>query len=139
MVINVPVTRRMQSIEFTAPKRKRNAELTRRAILDSALLEFSELGYGDARVDSIAARSNTSKPMIYSYFGDKEGLYAAALREAYVQIRSGESELELESFSRLMPLGGWFISPLNISGPSLVYLHAEHGEPSQGNYHRQHQ
>ncbi|WP_434359974.1 TetR family transcriptional regulator [Parasalinivibrio latis] len=108
------------------PKRKRNAELTRRAILDSALLEFSELGYGDARVDSIAARSNTSKPMIYSYFGDKEGLYAAALREAYVQIRSGESELELESFSPVDAIRRlvhftlehfwakpWFISMLN--------------------------
>jgi AcrR family transcriptional regulator len=37
-----------------------------------------------------------SKPLIYSYFGDKDALYAAALREAYVQIRVGERALDLE-------------------------------------------
>ncbi|NND89820.1 MAG: TetR/AcrR family transcriptional regulator [Granulosicoccus sp.] len=35
--------------------------------------------------------------MIYSYYGDKDDLYAAALREAYIQIRAGESELQLEN------------------------------------------
>jgi AcrR family transcriptional regulator len=53
-------------------------------------------GHGGARIDAIAERSGVSKPMIYSYFGDKDDLFAAALREAYVQIREGERQLKLD-------------------------------------------
>lgn len=77
--------------------RKRNPEVTRAAILQAALEEFSSVGLSGARVDRIAKRAGVSKPMIYDYFGDKDALYAAALREAYVQIRSGEMELELDT------------------------------------------
>jgi AcrR family transcriptional regulator len=78
------------------PPPKRDAERSRRAILDAALIEFSEQGHAGARIDAIAARAGLSKPLIYSYFGDKDALYAAALREAYVQIRAGERALELD-------------------------------------------
>lgn len=54
------------------------------------------MGHSGARVDRIAARAGISKPMIYDYFGDKDAIYAAALREAYVQIRRGESQLALD-------------------------------------------
>ncbi len=105
---------------------RRDAELSRRMILDAALVEFSEKGFSGARIDTIAAAAGVSKPMIYSYYGDKDDLYAAALREAYIQIRAGEQELDLEhktpeeairalvSFTlnhfRSKP---WFISMLN--------------------------
>lgn len=79
--------------------RKRNPEVTRAAILHAALEEFSEVGHSGARVDRIAARAGVSKPMIYDYFGDKDAVYAAALREAYVQIRQGEMTLELDTLS----------------------------------------
>lgn len=81
-----------------SPKRKvgpRDAERTRRAILDAALREFSDKGFAAARMDAVAEAAGISKPMIYSYFGDKDTLYAAALREAYVQIREGEKDLQL--------------------------------------------
>ena len=81
--------------EPAAPPR-RDAERSKRAILDAALVEFSEQGHAGARIDAIAARAGVSKPLIYSYFGDKDALYAAALREAYVQIRAGERVLNLE-------------------------------------------
>ena len=55
--------------------------------------------YDGARIDRIAAASGMSKPMIYSYFGDKDDLYAAALREAYVQIREGERTLNLSNLA----------------------------------------
>ncbi|WP_193141357.1 MULTISPECIES: TetR/AcrR family transcriptional regulator [unclassified Meridianimarinicoccus] len=77
--------------------RKRNPELTRAAILHAALEEFSEVGHSGARVDRIAERAGVSKPMIYDYFGDKNAVYAAALREAYIQIRQGEMTLELDT------------------------------------------
>ncbi|NIA72262.1 TetR/AcrR family transcriptional regulator [Pelagibius litoralis] len=108
------------------PLRKRDAERSKRAILEAALVEFSEHGHAGARIDSIAERSGISKPMIYSYFGDKDDLYAAALREAYVQIREGERDLDLDNLApedairalvsftlghfRSKP---WFISMLN--------------------------
>lgn len=76
---------------------KRDAERSRRLILNAALVEFSEKGFAGARVDSIAAQAGVSKPMIYSYYGNKDDLYAAALREAYVQIRAGERKLQLEN------------------------------------------
>lgn len=71
----------------------------RRSILDAARLEFVENGLSGARVDEIAARTATSKRMIYYYFGDKEGLYRAVLEEMYERIRSFERGLDLASLA----------------------------------------
>ena len=65
-------------------------------ILAVAMAEFSANGLSGARMDEIAAKTNTSKRMIYYYFGDKEGLYGRVLEEAYRQVRAGEQELELD-------------------------------------------
>lgn len=105
---------------------KRNAERSKRSILDAALVEFSDNGYAGARIDNIAKNAGVSKPMIYSYYGDKDTLYAAALREAYVQIRAGERELNLENKEPVEAIRAlvsftldhflckpWFISMLN--------------------------
>lgn len=75
----------------------RDAEASRKAILHAALDEFSTAGYDGARMDRIAAKAGVSKPLLYDYFGDKEELYAVALREAYVQIREGEMALQLDA------------------------------------------
>lgn len=61
-----------------------------------ATREFAQKGYGGARVDSIAARTRSSKRMIYYYFGGKEGLYLAVLEAAYAGIRRAEATLDLE-------------------------------------------
>lgn len=79
------------------PRRKRNSARTRDDILQAALEEFSEMGHSGARVDRIAERAGVSKPMIYDYFGDKDAVYAAALREAYVQIRRNEASLDYDA------------------------------------------
>jgi AcrR family transcriptional regulator len=68
----------------------------RKNILAVAMAEFAANGLSGARIDEIAAKTNTSKRMIYYYFGDKEGLYGRVLEEAYRQVRAGEMELELE-------------------------------------------
>lgn len=60
-----------------------------------ALKIFAERGYSGARVDEIAARTETSKRMIYYYFGDKGGLYRAVLEYAYEQMRRAEDKLDL--------------------------------------------
>lgn len=80
-----------------ASRRRRDPVATQSAILQAALEEFSEMGHSGARVDRVAARAGVSKPMLYDYFGDKDALYAAALRESYVQIRQGEGSLNLDA------------------------------------------
>ena len=74
---------------------RRDAAASKRRILQAALREFSDKGRDGARIEAIAHRAKVSKPMLYSYFGDKGSLYEAALREAYVQIRQGERDLQI--------------------------------------------
>ena len=71
-------------------------ERTRHAILDAARNEFAEHGLAGARVEAIAARTDTVKRMIYYYFGSKEGLYRAVLEHAYAEIRGAEQRLDLD-------------------------------------------
>ncbi|MFN4117826.1 TetR/AcrR family transcriptional regulator [Acidovorax sp.] len=68
-------------------------------ILQVATAEFADKGLAGARIDEIAALTNTSKRMIYYYFGSKEGLYVAVLEEAYRRIRRIEAELHLEDLA----------------------------------------
>nr|WP_319483344.1 TetR/AcrR family transcriptional regulator [uncultured Cohaesibacter sp.] len=79
-----------------ASPRRREAETTRRDILDAAMEEFAAKGLSGARVDAIAARTRTTKPMIYYHFGSKEKLYAAVMEEAYGGVRSKEQGLHLD-------------------------------------------
>jgi AcrR family transcriptional regulator len=77
--------------------RRNDPQRTRQDIIDIATDEFASHGYSGARVDAIAARTNTSKRMIYYYFGGKEQLYLAVLETAYRNIREAESKLDLGS------------------------------------------
>ena len=74
----------------------RDAERTRQRILASATADFAHYGLGGARVDRIARRAGANKRMLYYYFGDKDGLFLAALEERYAHIRHAERELDLE-------------------------------------------
>jgi AcrR family transcriptional regulator len=49
-------------------------------ILDAAIDEFVEHGLAGARVDRIAERAGANKQLLYRYFGNKEGLFDAAIR-----------------------------------------------------------
>ncbi|NKX45957.1 TetR/AcrR family transcriptional regulator [Roseicyclus persicicus] len=75
---------------------KQNPEAVQADILRVALEVFARNGLSGARVEEIAARTRTSKRMIYYYFGDKEGLYLRSLEEAYRSVRAQEAALDLE-------------------------------------------
>jgi AcrR family transcriptional regulator len=77
-------------------ERTRDADRTRAEILDVATREFADHGYTGARVDEIAAKTSTTKRMLYYYFGSKEGLYLAVLERAYAGIRALEQEVDVE-------------------------------------------
>ncbi|CAG7640952.1 TetR family transcriptional regulator [Actinacidiphila bryophytorum] len=55
----------------------RDAEATRRRLLDAATREFAAYGIAGSRVDRIAAEARSNKAQIYHYFGSKDGLFDA--------------------------------------------------------------
>ena len=59
----------------------RDADATRRRLIDAAADEFSEHGIAGARVDRIAAASQSNKAQIYHYFGSKELLFDAVMND----------------------------------------------------------
>ena len=79
--------------------RQRDAERTRTEILDEATAEFADRGLAGARVDEIAARTRTTKRMLYYYFGSKQGLYLAVLERAYGGIRALEQQLSVSDLN----------------------------------------
>ena len=87
-----------------APTRTQDPEGTRQDILDVASKEFALNGLSGARIDEIAARTKSSKRMIYYYFGDKEGLYLKALENAYRMVRQGEAKLDTEGMEPMAAL-----------------------------------
>lgn len=72
--------------------RAMEAEETRANILEVATEEFADKGLSGARIDEIAERTNSSKRMIYYYFGGKEGLYRAVLERAYTAVREADAD-----------------------------------------------
>ncbi|QYE36395.1 TetR family transcriptional regulator [Polymorphobacter sp. PAMC 29334] len=79
------------------PIRANDAERTKTDILDVATAHFASHGLSGSRVDEIAEQTNTSKRMLYYYFGSKEGLYRAVLSRSYNEIRRLETEVDLDS------------------------------------------
>jgi AcrR family transcriptional regulator len=55
----------------------RDAEDTRRRLLEAAAREFAERGVAGARIDRIAVAAKANKSLIYTYFGNKEDLFDA--------------------------------------------------------------
>src|SRR3954463_2255328 len=74
---------------------RRDPDRTREAILVAAQHEFAAKGLSGGRVDEIARRAHANKRMIYHYFGNKEGLYLAALERVYEELRGTENTLDL--------------------------------------------
>ncbi|CAN5188492.1 TetR/AcrR family transcriptional regulator [soil metagenome] len=84
--------------------RTRDAQRTKDAILAVATSEFANSGYAGGRVDEIAARTATTKRMIYYYFGSKQGLYLAVMEAACAVIRRLERELDVEELDPVAAL-----------------------------------
>src|SRR5262245_45273827 len=89
----------MKREKFRGEQRRRqrvnDPEGTRRNIIEVATREFAEKGFSGARVDKIAARTKTSKRMIYYYFRGKERVYMAVLEASYHSIRTIDASLSL--------------------------------------------
>lgn len=89
-------------------KREEKNQQTKRRIMDSALAEFSEQGYGASSVNTICAVQGVSKGIIYHYFTSKDELYLACVEECFrlladylkekMHFSSGSTEEQMEDY-----------------------------------------
>ena len=67
-------------------KREEKNQQTQRRIMDSALAEFAEKGYGGSSVNTICAAQGISKGIVYHYFENKDELYLACVEECFQRL-----------------------------------------------------
>ena len=79
-------------VEASPRTLKRDRDVTVPAILAAAEIEFATSGFAATRTESIAARANVVKGLIFHYFKSKEGLYEAVLVQAYQPVREALNE-----------------------------------------------
>ena len=65
--------------------RRRDAQRSRRVILDAAEALFAKRGYDAASMGAIASRARVSSALPAYFFGDKEGLYRAVLERCFAE------------------------------------------------------
>jgi TetR/AcrR family transcriptional regulator len=76
-----------------SPKpRVRDPIRTKQSLLTAGIRLFASRGYHGVAVDEIVAAAGCNKRMLYHYFGDKEGLYAAVLQAVYARLEKVEMQ-----------------------------------------------
>jgi AcrR family transcriptional regulator len=63
--------------------------------LDAAAQVFLENGYGGATIDLVVERAGASKATVYSFFGGKDGMFAAIVEERCERILSAFGDPEV--------------------------------------------
>ncbi|MGI6214630.1 MAG: TetR/AcrR family transcriptional regulator [Christensenellales bacterium] len=89
-------------------KRAEKNKQMKRRIMDSALKEFSNRGYGASSVNTISSAQGVSKGIIYHYFNTKDDLFLACVDECFrllmrylknqMQKNKNETDISLESY-----------------------------------------
>src|SRR5476651_2198152 len=97
----VTYAKRMAKPAKTDSVATRNPGRTRERILSAALKEFAAKGFAGARVDVIARRAAINKRMLYHYFGNKEKLFRAVLRQKIAERRAWGASLSSDPAERL--------------------------------------
>ena len=69
-----------------APRTQRGAR-TLRKILDAALAEFGERGFGETSIVGITSRAGVALGTFYTYFDSKEALFAALVQDMSARVR----------------------------------------------------
>lgn len=69
-------------------------EAVRERLLHSAIDIFTERGYASATVREIVETAGVTKPVLYYYFGSKEGIYLEIMKEALEVFHSRLTESE---------------------------------------------
>ena len=91
----------MTSTTERPPKRRRDRAAREREILEAAERIFGERGYQGTSMDDVAAKVGVSKPLIYQYYGSKDGLFREILRRRVDETASGFTGRDVASDDRL--------------------------------------
>ena len=86
------------------PRRKQNPAAVKQNIIEVAIKEFSAHGLAGSSVNVIAEKTDTSKRMIYYYFGGKSELYRAAIEHAYREVLGRESDNGIDTLNPVQAL-----------------------------------
>jgi AcrR family transcriptional regulator len=79
----------------TVRKARPRGEIRRAEILDASTEVFLENGYGGATIDLVVERAGASKGTVYSFFGGKDGLFAAIVEERVERILAAFGDPEV--------------------------------------------
>lgn len=93
-----------------APRRRVPREVREREMLEVAGRLFSERGYHEVSMDEIAEAAGVSKPMVYSYFDSKEGLFLACVKQASAELVATIEEVTPPSLPEDMRLWRGFLA-----------------------------
>jgi AcrR family transcriptional regulator len=97
---------------------------------------FSERGFAAVSMDDVAHAAGITKPLVYSYFGSKEGLFAACAERAggvlRAQLRSLIESSELAPDERLWAGITTVFEFVEHHRRSWALLYPAHGRPSAG-------
>jgi AcrR family transcriptional regulator len=74
---------------YRSPRRREQAEETRRRLLTASRRLFVQQGYAGATIESIAAAAGVAVQTVYAAFGSKQGILLALLDEMAAAIRRG--------------------------------------------------
>ncbi len=83
------------SATATVRRSRPRGEIRRSQILDAAAQVFLENGYGGATIDLVVEHAGASKATVYSFFGDKDGLFAAIVEDRCQRILSAFGDPEV--------------------------------------------
>lgn len=89
----------MATESVSEPKTKRG-ELTRERLIDAAVEEFANVGFVQARVESITNRAGVGYGTFYQYFPNKQALLVQLAEQAYRSMRMPQDTPEMEELPR---------------------------------------
>jgi AcrR family transcriptional regulator len=111
-----------------------------RLMLGAAGDAFSTQGFYRSSMDEIARAAGVTKPMLYRYFGSKEGLYAAYLRitghELIDRVRAPETR-DQSPRARLRAGLRAFLTYVEEHGAGWTVLHGESTTPTDAHIARE--
>src|ERR687894_3065259 len=92
------------------PVYRRSSEQRREAVLDAAVVEFSEKGLHGASTEAIAGRAGISQPYVFKLFGTKKDLFLAAVDRVCDRIvEAWEDSLAGDPADPLLAMGEAFV------------------------------
>ena len=101
----VRTTTRTDSIGRPLGVRELSAQATRDSLLRAAIKVFAKYGFDGGSVEKISRAAKSVDRMIYYYFGNKEGLFVAALEEIYRRFNEAEAALRMDPDRPVESLG----------------------------------